>query len=39
VIAIDEINAIILWGWKLIITVHHNPNDELPPAFAIIIPY
>jgi len=36
--AIEEINAINSMGMEIIITDHHNPKDELPPAFAVSIP-
>ena len=36
--AIEEINAINAMGMEIIISDHHNPKDELPPAFAIINP-
>jgi len=36
--ALEEITAINNMGMEIIITDHHNPKDELPPAFAIINP-
>lgn len=36
--ALEEINALRDMGMEIIITDHHNPKDELPPAYAIINP-
>ncbi len=36
--ALEEVNAINAKGMEIIITDHHNPKDELPPAHAIINP-
>jgi len=36
--ALEEIIAINAMGMEIIITDHHNPKDELPPAYAIINP-
>lgn len=36
--ALDEIIAINEMGMEIIITDHHNPKDQLPPAYAIINP-
>lgn len=36
--ALEEINALRSMGMEIIITDHHNPKDELPPAYAIINP-
>jgi len=36
--ALEEIRMIAEMGMEIIITDHHNPKDELPPAYAIINP-
>jgi len=38
IISFDEVNAINEMGMQVIITDHHNPKNELPPAYAIINP-